>query len=506
MSDRILTTDLSCQDTPTAPGRLNRRRLVLAGGALLAGQALPGGAASALAAGTGATAATADASIPSGTGNAAPATAGSASSAPATAQGTGTCQGKPAPATQFAASFILGADVSTLDAVERGGAKFTTADGRAGTALQILRVSGVNWARLRLWHTPVNARDVFEGDRLISREGDPVGGGNNGLDLTLALAKRIRRQGLKLLLDIHYSDFWTDPGKQEKPAAWVKLHGEALQQEVERYTAQVLKALHDQGTDPDMIQVGNEINGGMLWPDGKTWKQTPDEKIGGDAAFIDLLRAGIRGVRATDALRGGRLPIMLHLAHQGDGKSGEMFRRVYDQFESAKLDYDVIGLSWYPYHHDGFDALRTNLRDLSDRYRKPLVVVEAAYGWRADNPGRGPAVFNEEGARKGGYPATPQGQATMLKDLIQAVASVPQGLGVFWWEPAWLDVPGAGWRTGEGNAWANQTLFDDKGRALPALQAFREAAPCAAVAPGSPAAAASAPALPSSQPPSPLTR
>lgn len=465
MSDHILTTEPEAPTFADRPGTsLTRRRLVLAGSAWLASPVLSAQAA--------APSAAAPASA-SASGLAADRAAGPASAQAATAA---TCVAQPV--TKYAKSFILGADVSTLDVVERGGGRFSTADGRSGTALQILRVAGIQWARLRLWHTPINATDVVEGDRIISRHGDPVGGGNNGLDLTLALARRIHKQGMKLLLDLHYSDFWTDPGKQAKPAAWAKLHGEALQREVERYTSQVLKALHDQGTDPDMIQVGNEINGGMLWPDGKTWKETPDEKIGGDAAFIELLRAGIRGVRSTDALRGGRLPIMLHLAHQGDGKSGEMFRRVYDQFEAARLDYDIIGLSWYPYHHDNFDALRTNLRDLSDRYHKPLVVVETAYGWRPDHPGSGPAVFNEEGARRGGYPATPEGQATMLKDLVQAVASVPEGLGVFWWEPAWLDVPGAGWRTGEGNAWANQTLFDDKGRALPALKAFRDAAPC----------------------------
>ncbi|SEL35779.1 Arabinogalactan endo-1,4-beta-galactosidase [Roseateles sp. YR242] len=455
MSDHRLIADASPQGAHDLSAALTRRTLVLAGGAALVGCALPGQAAEPVSS----TTAGVPAVVP----------AASAAAGPV-------CVAHPV--TRHAKSFILGADVSTLEAVERGGARFSTADGRSGTALQILRASGINWARLRLWHTPVNARDVVEGDRIISRHGEPVGGGNNGLEVTLALAKRIRKQGLKLLLDIHYSDFWTDPGKQEKPAAWARLHGEALQSEVERYTSQVLTALHDQGTDPDMIQVGNEINGGMLWPDGKTWRQTPDEKIGGDQAFVDLLGAGIRGVRATDRLRGGRLPVMLHLAHQGDGKSGEMFRRVYDRFEAAKLDYDVIGLSWYPYHHDGFDQLRTNLRDLSDRYRKPLVVVETAYGWRPDNPGSGPAVFNEEGAKHGGYPATPQGQATMLRDLVQAVAAVPEGLGVFWWEPAWLDVPGAGWRTGEGNAWANQTLFDAQGRALPALKAFRDAAPC----------------------------
>jgi arabinogalactan endo-1,4-beta-galactosidase len=106
------------------------------------------------------------------------------------------------------------------------------------------------------------------------------------------------------------------------------------------------------------------------------------------------------------------------------------------------------------------------------------VVVETAYGWQLDNPGGGPAVFNAQGAQRAGYPATPEGQAAMLRDVVQAVAAVPQGLGVFYWEPAWQAVPGAGWRTGEGNAWANQTLFDAQGRALPALKAYRAAAPC----------------------------
>lgn len=336
----------------------------------------------------------------------------------------------------------------------------------------------MNWGRLRLWHTPINARDVIEGGRIVSRHGEPVGGGDNGLEVTLALAKRLRAQSMKWLLNIHYSDFWTDPGKQEKPAAWAKLQGKALQDAVQRYTVEVLTALHRQGTDPDMIQVGNEINGGMLWPDGKTWRETPDEAIGGDQAFIELLRAGIRGVRETDALRGSRLPLMLHLAHQGDGQSEATFRHVFDQFETAKLDYDLIGLSWYPYYHDSIDGLRANLRMLSERYQKPLVVVETAYGYQLDNPDGGSAVFNAEGAKRSGYPATPEGQSAMLRDVVQAVAAVPQGLGVFYWEPAWQSAPGAGWRTGEGNAWANQTLFDAKGRALPALKAFTAAAPC----------------------------
>lgn len=370
---------------------------------------------------------------------------------------------------------MLGADLSSLDEVERLGGRFSTADGRPGTALQILRAHGVGWVRLRLWHTPVNDADVFEGARLISRRGEPVGGGNNDLATTIRLAQRARAQGLKWLLDIHYSDFWVDPGTQTKPAAWKALHGEALRRAVHDYTAQVLQRLHEAGCDPDMVQIGNEVNGGMLWPDGKTWQETPGEAIGGEAAFHALLREGIAAVREHERrLRGGqRLPVMLHLAKGGDNA---LFRRVFDGFVRDGLDFDLIGLSWYPYFHGPLAELRANLNDLSSRYGKPLVVVETAYGHTLANGDAGPNIFNAEAADKSGYPATPQGQAQLLQDLIATVAAVPQGAGVFYWEPAWLPVPGTGWRQGEGNSWDNQALFDFNGRALPALQVLRQAA------------------------------
>lgn len=373
--------------------------------------------------------------------------------------------------------FILGADVSSLLAVERGGARFQTATGQTTSALHLLRDAGMGWARLRLWHTPFNARDVVEGGRVVSRHGEPVGGGDNGLETTLALARRVRSLGFKWLLDIHYSDHWADPGKQFKPAAWAALEGEALADAVKRYTADVLAKLTAQGTPPHMVQIGNEINGGMLWPSGKTWRETPDEKIGGEAAFHQLLEAGISAVREFDRQRGGFTPVMLHVAFSGDGKSRETLLRVYGGFEAAKLDYDVIGLSWYPYFHDPIQGLRDNLAALGARFNKPLILVETAYAWRPDNPGGSPGVFNPGHAAKAGWAASPLGQAQFSRDVVRAVAETPRGLGVFWWEPAWMAVPGAGWRTGEGNGWANQTLFDVDGKPLPALTALREALP-----------------------------
>jgi len=386
-----------------------------------------------------------------------------------------------APAFARADEFIAGADVSMLAEVERHGGKFSSADGKPGDALQILKDAGVNWVRLRLWHTPVAAADVVEDGRVVLKKGSAVGGGNNGLATTMRLARRAKAQGLKVLLDIHYSDFWADPQTQAKPAAWADLHGAALQAAVREYTADVLEALDAVGASPDMVQIGNETNAGMLWPDGQTWSADKNARIGGEAAFAALLRAGIAGVRANDARNGRHLPVMLHLA---GGTDPDLCHHMVDLFTAEHLDFDVIGLSWYPIYHGPLAALKANLDELAQRYRKPLVVVETAYGWTLRNGDATPNLLDAEHEARAGYPATVAGQEKVIRDVIGTVASVPGGLGrgVFYWEPAWIPVAGAGWRTGDGDNWDNQALFDFEGRALPSLQALRAPAPSAAAA------------------------
>jgi arabinogalactan endo-1,4-beta-galactosidase len=368
--------------------------------------------------------------------------------------------------------FMAGADVSMLAEVERHGGKFSSADGKPGDAMQILKDAGVNWVRLRLWHTPVFAADVVEDGHVVAKKGMAVGGGNNGLATTMRLARRAKALGLKVLLDIHYSDFWADPQTQVKPAAWTDLHGAALQAAVREYTANTLDALDAVGAAPDMVQIGNETNAGMLWPDGQTWSADKSAKIGGDAAFAAVLRAGIEGVRANDALTGHRLPVMLHLA---GGTDPDLCHHMLDLFAAERLDYDVVGLSWYPIYHGTLAQLKANLDELASRYRKPLVVVETAYGWTLQRGDSTAPLLDAQHEAKAGYAATVAGQAQVIRDVIATVAAVPQGLGrgVFYWEPDWIPAAGAGWRTGEGNNWENQALFDYSGRALPSLQALR---------------------------------
>lgn len=378
------------------------------------------------------------------------------------------------PVPDLRADFIMGADVSMLDQLEKNGGRFSDPAGNRKDALQILKDHGIGWARLRLWHTPVNDSDVIEKGRTISRRGDPKGGGNNDLATTVRLAKRAKALGLKLLLDIHYSDFWADPGKQDKPAAWKKLQGAALAQEVHRYTAQVMEALRAADVMPNMVQVGNELNGGMIWPDGKTWRATPDEKIGGDDGFVALISQGIRAVREADPQRGTeqRIKIAVHLANGGDNK---LYRRVFDLFTQRGVDYDVIGLSFYPYYHGTIDDLRNNADDISARYGKEVAVLETAYAYTTADGDQWPNLFNAAMQKSGGYKASVQGQASAVRDVIHAMAQVPggRGLGVFYWEPDWIPVPRTGWRTGEGNGWENQAMFDFKGHALPSLAVFK---------------------------------
>jgi arabinogalactan endo-1,4-beta-galactosidase len=378
------------------------------------------------------------------------------------------------PVSDLAPGFMMGADMSMLDQLEHSGGRFFDQAGQPQDALRIVRDDGVNWIRLRLWHTPVNDSDVIEGGRTISHRGDPVGGGNNDLATTIRLATRSKALGLKVLLDIHYSDFWVDPEKQTKPAAWRKLSGAALEQAVQKYTHDVLEAMKAANVYPDMIQIGNELNGGMLWPDGKTWKSRPDEVIGGDDGFVALMNAGIRGVRETDPQAGtpAHVRVAVHLA---DGGNNELYRRVFDLFTRRGVDYDVIGLSFYPYYHGPIEDLRANADDISARYGKDVVVLETAYGYTTQDGDGWPNLFNADMQKSVGYKATVQGQASVVRDVIDAMAQVPghRGIGVFYWEPDWIPAPRAGWRTGEGNAWDNQAMFDFKGKALPSLAVFK---------------------------------
>jgi arabinogalactan endo-1,4-beta-galactosidase len=291
---------------------------------------------------------------------------------------------------------------------------------------------------------------------------------------TVEIAARAKTMGFKFLLDFHYSDWWADPGKQNMPKAWVGLSADDLEKAVYDYTAGVIRALVEADAMPDMVQIGNEVNGGMMWPAGKTWREG-NEVIGGYDGFAALLKAGIQAVRDSDPNNDDaskRARIVIHLANGGDN---ELYRRVFDALTERQVDYDVIGLSFYPYWSGTLEQLKNNMNDISQRYDKDVVIAEVAYAATLrDKDGFGNLFGGEREQYVGGYKATVQGQATAVRDVMEAVAQVPggRGLGIFYWEPDWIAVDGAGWKTGEGNAWENQAMFSFNGAALPSMNVF----------------------------------
>ena len=332
-----------------------------------------------------------------------------------------------------------GADISQLAKNEAHGAIYRDAAGRRRDPVRILADSGVDAARLKVW---VNPADGFSDKAHV-----------------LAMAKRVKAAGMSLLVDFHYSDSWADPGKQNKPAAWANLSFEQLKHAVYDHTFDVLASLRAQRTPAELAQVGNEINGGMLWPDGR-W-----DNWDGLAA---LLIAGSTAVKAASP--GTR--VMLHLAEGGNNGAHRWW---FDNAVQRGVPFDVIGVSHYVYWHGPLVSLQANLNDLSVRYDKDVMVAETAYGFTTEENDAEANIFTAALAEIGGYPASPQGQALAVRDIIDVVAAVPngRGRGVYYWEPTWTAVAGAGWDPADptsGDGWENQALFDYANRALPGLK------------------------------------
>jgi arabinogalactan endo-1,4-beta-galactosidase len=174
------------------------------------------------------------------------------------------------------------------------------------------------------------------------------------------MARRVKAAGMKLLLDFHYSDYWADPQQQNKPLAWSNIGFEALKDSVRAYTSRVLRALGEQGTPPAMVQIGNEINHGLLWPEGHI--SNPDQLAG-------LLKAGVEGVEAIDR----ETPVMMHIALGGQNQEARFW---LDNMIARGVRFDIIGLSWYPRWHGTLDDLKFNMQDLINRYHKPVNIVE----------------------------------------------------------------------------------------------------------------------------------
>lgn len=366
--------------------------------------------------------------------------------------------------------FVKGMDLSTLLELERCGAKYYD-NGEERDLLAIMKSYDVDTIRIRLWNDP------------WSETGESYGAGENDLKTSLEIAKRVTAAGFGVLLNFHYSDFWADPGKQIKPKAWADYGVKELEQAVYDYTLESMQTFLDAGVNITMVQVGNELSNGLLWPEGKV------PNYDNIATFVN---AGIRAMRKADAA----IPVMIHL---DNGGNNALYREWFDNFTKRGEDFEIIGLSYYPFWHGSLQMLNDNMNDIAERYGKDLVIAEVSMGYTMEDYKNYEKLSDEE--RKGyatrpalvekiEYPMTKQGQYDFMEDFLNRISHIKggKGKGFFYWEPAWIPVPGSGWATPAslkymndpgpcGNEWANQALFDYDGNALPTLALIRDFKP-----------------------------
>ena len=366
--------------------------------------------------------------------------------------------------------FVKGMDLSTLLELERCGAKYYD-NGEERDLLAIMKSYDVDTIRIRLWNDP------------WSETGESYGAGENDLKTSLEIAKRVTAAGFGVLLNFHYSDFWADPGKQIKPKAWADYGVKELEQAVYDYTLESMQTFLDAGVNITMVQVGNELSNGLLWPEGKV------PNYDNIATFVN---AGIRAVRKADAA----IPVMIHL---DNGGNNALYREWFDNFTKRGEDFEIIGLSYYPFWHGSLQMLNDNMNDIAERYGKDLVIAEVSMGYTMEDYKNYEKLSDEE--RKGyatrpalvekiEYPMTKQGQYDFMENFLNRISHIKggKGKGFFYWEPAWIPVPGSGWATPAslkymndpgpcGNEWANQALFDYDGNALPTLSLIRDFKP-----------------------------
>lgn len=357
--------------------------------------------------------------------------------------------------------FIMGVDEGMLAEQEASNC-LVYQNGSSRDAISLLADAGANLGRVRLWVDPHDSG------------GHAYGGGTSDLSAAIALATRYKNAGMQVMLDIHYSDWWADPAHQKKPKAWSGLNFTALTTQVHDYTQGVIASMKTAGVLPNFVQVGNEIRPGFLFPDGSTSDYT---KLG------TLLKAGISGVHDALAV-GDNVETVIHL---DDGGMNSEYRSFFDGITAQGVNFDVIGLSYYPFWHGTIAQLQANVNDISARYGKDVMIVEAASAWTPTDYDQGNVVGAPEIATAG-YPGTIEGQTQYLRDIVQVMKNVPnaRGRGVVWWEPTWRGCATAPtWGNSYGiayggnagtptNNWDNLTLFDWSGRPLSTLEVFAE--------------------------------
>ena len=367
--------------------------------------------------------------------------------------------------------FYRGMDASAVLALENSGVKYYNFDGEEQDVFMTLAQAGVNYIRLRVWNDPYD------------ENGNGYGGGNNDVATAIALGQRATKYGMKVCIDFHYSDFWADPKKQFVPKAWEGMDIEEKSDALYNFTLESLTQLLDAGVNVGMVQIGNEINNGMS---GET-----------DVANVrKLLTAGSKAVREAAANSGKEILVAIHYTNIDDMKKLDT---LLTGLQVKEIDYDIVGLSFYPYWHGTIEDLKNAIIHIRDTYGKKVYVAENAYCYTAeDGDGSANSVEGTDDLAEG-YSASVQGQANEVRDVC-AAASEAGAEGVFYWEGTWIPVGpadadnsdlwekyGSGWASSYasgydpkdagqyygGCSWDNQAMFDFTGHPLASLNVFK---------------------------------
>ena len=370
--------------------------------------------------------------------------------------------------------FIFGMDVSSVLAEEASGVKYYDFDGSESDLFQILADNGINYIRVRIWNDPYDA------------EGHGFGGGNCDIRTAVEIGKRAAACGMKLLADFHYSDFWADPKKQMAPRAWEGMEIEEKTQAAYAYILDCMQQLKDAGVDVGMVQLGNETNGAMC----------------GEKKWMNIAYLMDAGARAAREVYPGIL-VALHFANPENTDSYRTYAKKMDYYEqNGLIHYDVFATSYYPFWHGTLDNLSGILTEISQTYGKKVMVMETSYAFTEADTDFSANTIGGGGGIVKDYPFTPQGQANCIRNITDTVVNrTPAGIGVCYWEGAWITAGGDSWEENHekwetyGSGWAssyagvydpedagkwyggsavdNQAFFDAQGKPLESLKVFR---------------------------------
>lgn len=366
----------------------------------------------------------------------------------------------------------LGVDISTLIEELNIDAKYFD-NGKEVNPVELLRLNGVTLIRLRVWNNP------------YSVEGKPYLGGTNDISRTIDIINKTKHLGYQYIIDFHYSDFWVDPAKQILPKAWKELGYSALKRESYEFTLSSLKIIKSTGVPIPYIQVGNEITNGFMWPFGALIDLGPGKVRANYPKFCSLLATNIRAVREV-------FPDTKVIIHLESSNNYMIYDEVFTKLTEYKLDFDIIGMSYYPYWHGTFKELFYNINFCHEKFHKNVMIMELGYGFTLEdyiltNNGVNQMKVNSDnlGDINIPYPITPDGQAEFIEAFLNECKKYPFIEGVVYWEPLWIPGDNICWASEEGqnfihetgkstrNEWANQCLFDYSGNMLPGFNKFK---------------------------------